>query len=330
MVSSVKGKFACAPNATPDVPAVRNTSPIRPPYQDRRTREQRQQKADCQYGFGTKALQGPPLYEGFVREGVDKWPGERTRNRRRNEIREFDRRSANDDALARDFGRVEAALQHVDVGQPWDTAGINTIIDVEIPGGGESIAGEERGERRDEGIAPGLDDRHPPDQTVPFGADVDRGERRMFGELLERNREINGRTSIDRCRELLEDRQDHRWPRGREHLREGPVAVGIGRRTKIDIECDVPGAGFPQPLGELGVNRPGPGPGPQLLQALRVDLDDHELPLCLPLQQRETRVHQPKLEKLHVAEQIDRPNEGENGEMGEPPSGNPTGRPTEE
>ena len=140
-------------------------------------------------------------------------------------VTHFDRRRADDDALALELLSQRRIVHEVDEADPRDGGGIDRAIEGDALGVAPYRTGENGG---DGGPGQPLRDRahrRSADEAVLVRQNVDRGEHGAPAKLRDRN--ILDRSAALAGSGLLEGGQDHRRRRGRDRFTEGLVLFGI-------------------------------------------------------------------------------------------------------
>ena len=122
------------------------------------------------------------LRDGLERERLDQRAGQRPVARHAAPVAELDRHRADQDRFACDRGRVEPAIENVDVAQLRDRGRVDAEVDQHLAGRRGRRPGQPRGHRRHGPVGErrdGLDGPH-----APFGVGLD-VDRRPAGETVE-------------------------------------------------------------------------------------------------------------------------------------------------
>ena len=250
-------------------------------------RQQRDEHRQCELSGGTRHLQ-----HGLARvlcnvaavlDGLNQHAGDVRRDGRGPEVLEDRRGCPDEDRMSCNLMRIEAVLEDIGRGNQLDRRVGPSIVDREIPRGGE-IHGptrrhRERRQRHRRKATPayGRDAKAVPDAAIR----VQRNDRhpqhgRAPGDLgggKVRDLEL---AAAGHGLELAEGAQ-HDTSGLRDRLTEASVVLRIARRREVDVEGDRLGPSDAQAANQLGVPTPGPGPVRICAHALTVERDNHHV-----------------------------------------------------
>ena len=264
-------------------------------------KDEYEQAGDGEHEQGIQPLQQTALDQGLVDKSHHLDARYDPPTGRRQVVAQLHRRGPDDHPLAGHAAGVETLRQHVGIGDLVDGLGRDAEIDVV---GAAGVVLDARQFCRQEGygpVLPRLLDVDAPDDPVRVRP---QGYGRQRGLVAERGQGFGeddsgfaGVFAGGALPVLLEHRQDYAGPGPCQSPREMGIAVGVGRRAEVDVERDTVGPGVQERLQDPRMVLPGPWPGPQFLQAFRVDGDDHQIRGGITPEDGELR-----LEKLVVHE----------------------------
>jgi hypothetical protein len=222
-----------------------------------------------------KGIPRPSLRDGLDRQRLDQRARQRAVARHAAPVAELDRYRADQDRFARDRGRIEPAIENVDVAQLRDRGRIDAEVNQHLARQGGGRPRQPRGHGRHGPVGEGRDRLNRAHAAFGVRLDVDR---RPAGGKVKARQGCGIEDLISHP--LAVDRKGHAVrPGDRQGVGQGPIVLKRLRRAEIEVEGDSSGAGFDQALQNRGMvtARPRPGPAPERLQARRVDHDQHEL-----------------------------------------------------